>query len=88
MDAIDYNNLMTTFTVRSPYAINGPMLETKKNQAGKTFKFPPSHFIVLTRDRVRVVGQAEDLVWCAIDYKAKLVPKWLRREMTRVAKEK
>lgn len=84
---IDYNNLMTTFVVRSPYAITGPMLETKKDQKGQTFKFSPSHFVVLTRDRVRVVGQAEQ-VWCAIDYKAKGVPKWLRREMTRVAKDK
>lgn len=81
---IDYNNLMTTFTVRSPYAITGPMLETKKNSQGKTYKFLPSHFIVITRDRVRVVGQC-DSVWCAIDYKSKAVPKWLRREMSRVA---
>lgn len=81
---IDYNNLMTMFTVRKPYAINGPMLETKKDVNKKTFKFLPSHFIVITRDRVRVVGQA-DSVWCAIDYKAKAVPKWLRREMTKWA---
>lgn len=88
MIAIDYNNLMTVFTVRSPYAINGPMLETKKDANKKTHKFLPSHFIVLTRDRVRVVGQSEESVWCAVDYKSKAVPKWLRREMTRVAKDK
>lgn len=85
MDAIDYNNLMTTFIVRKPYAINGPMLETKKDVNKRTYKFLPSHFVVLTRDRVRVVGQSEAKVWCAVDYKSKAVPKWLRREMTRVA---
>lgn len=60
------------------------MLETKKDVNKRTYKFLPSHFIVITRDRVRVVGQAEG-IWCAVDYKAKAVPKWLRREMVRVA---
>ena len=82
---IDYNNLMTTFTVRRPYAINGPMLETRKNALGETYKFLPSHFIVITRDRVKVVGRTENRVWCGVDYKSKSVPKWLRREMTRTA---
>jgi hypothetical protein len=84
---IDYNNLMTTFTVRAPYAIRGPMLETKKDVNKQTFKFAPSHFVVITRDRVRVVGQCDSGIWCAVDYKSKAVPKWLRREMTRVAKD-
>jgi hypothetical protein len=62
-------------------------LETKKDKLGKTYMFMPSHFVIIDSRTVRVMGQDKHEAWCSLTFKAKTLPKWLKRCMTDAQKQ-
>jgi hypothetical protein len=70
---------MTMIQIGRAYPLKSRVLNTHKDDKGKVYTFQASHFVVLPKDTIRVMGQDEYEAWCRLDFKAKNAPKWLRR---------
>ena len=70
---------MTFIQIGRAYPLKSRELFTKKNDNGKSHKFNASHFVLLPKGTIRVMGQDEHESWCRLDFKAKNAPKWLHR---------
>jgi hypothetical protein len=75
----EYDELMKTIQLHRAYPLKGPELETKADEKGKTYKFNVSAVAVVDRATVVVYGQDKHEVWCKKAFKAKTMPKWLKR---------
>lgn len=83
-----YDECMKTFQIGTAYPLtHNRELETKKDKFGKTYKFIPNSFQILDHKTVRVWGQDKHEVWCNLNFKAKTLPKWLKRCMTDAQKQ-
>lgn len=79
---MNYDDCMKTFQMGRAYPLrHNKELETKKDAKGRTYKFMPSHFVILSNTTVKVMGQDQHEAWCALNFKAKTLPKWLKRSM-------
>lgn len=78
-----YDERMKIFQTGKGYPLtHNKELETKKDKFGKTYKFVPTYFIIVDSRTVKVLGQDKHEAWCSLTFKAKTLPKWLKRCMT------
>lgn len=83
-----YDECMKTFQIGRAYPLShNKELETKKDVNGRTYKFKPSAFAIIDNRTVKVYGQDNKEAWCTLTFKAKTLPKWLKRCMIDAEKQ-
>lgn len=68
-----------TINLQTAYPMKPRELFTKRNRQGEVHKFTSTAFVMISHKTIRVYGQDAKGVWCTLDFKATLAPKWLRR---------
>jgi hypothetical protein len=70
-----------TIHLQTVYPMKPRELFTKRDKAGQIHKFVATAFVMPVQTTIRVYGLDDKGIWCTLDFKAKLAPKWLRRAL-------
>ena len=70
-----------TINLQTVYPMKPRELFTKRDKAGVVHKFKGTAFVMPSDKTIRVYGLDEKGVWCTLDFKVTLAPKWLRRAL-------